>query len=163
MDFSEKISTILKTNKLQLVTKEELSEFCGFNRDTIRKAIERGTELGERYTRIFMDKLHINPVWWDTGKGDIYLGNPTQEQKIIDNKEKAEFNESVYRTIVEGNTEYVLIPRSVLNEVQLISTAQLEKDKRIMEIVLQQNEKLIAKLVSSDPQLPNIKEAKKNP
>jgi hypothetical protein len=69
MDFSEKISKILKTNKLQIVTKEDLSEYCGFHRDTIRKAIERGSELKDSYLRIFQDKLSINPEWWETGKG----------------------------------------------------------------------------------------------
>lgn len=81
MDFSEKISTILKTNKLQLVTREELSEFCGFHRDTIRKAIDRKSELKEKSLRIFLDKLRINPDWWETGNGEIYLGNPTSDGK----------------------------------------------------------------------------------
>jgi hypothetical protein len=33
----------------------------------------------------------------------------------------------VYQTIVEGHTEYVLIPRTVLQETQLVSTEQINK------------------------------------
>jgi hypothetical protein len=141
MDFSEKISIILRTNKLQLVTKEDLSEYCGFHRDTIRKAIDRGTGLKDKYLRIFQDKLGISPDWWDTGKGDIYVSKHTQDEKAGDNKQNDQFNESVYRTIIEGHTEYLLVPRSVLNETQLVSTEQIkrtwdelaEKNKEIAE------------------------------
>lgn len=88
MDFSEKISNILRTNKLGLATNEALSEFCGFHKDTIRKAIERGTSLNKSYTRILTDKIGINPDWWDTGKGDVYVKNGTQDGEIRTKNEK---------------------------------------------------------------------------
>src|SRR5688572_26673468 len=38
--------------------------------------------------------------------------------------------EDIYRNIVEGNTEYILIPRTVLQEkYRLVAIEQLEKDK----------------------------------
>jgi hypothetical protein len=86
MDFSEKISIILKTNTLAIRTKEDLAEHCGFNRDTIRKAIIRGGELSERNSRTLQDKLRVNPEWWETGNGEIYL-TPVPEP-AINEKEK---------------------------------------------------------------------------
>jgi len=77
MDFSEKILKILETNKLGIATAEALSEFCGFNRDTIRKAIDRGSQLNRANTRILLDKMRINPEWWESGKGEIYLQKGT--------------------------------------------------------------------------------------
>lgn len=142
MDFSEKISTILKTNTLQLVTKEDLAEYCGFHRDTIRKAIDRKSELKDKYLRIFQDKLRINPQWWDTGKGDIYLRNVTDDDKPDDNQEKMYNHSDVYRTIVEGHTEYLLVPREVLKETQLVSTEQI---KRTWEELAEKNKELAAK------------------
>jgi hypothetical protein len=86
MEFSEKISTILKTNTLGIKTKEDLAEFCGFNRDTIRKAIDRGSELSPRNSRTLQDKLRVNPEWWETGKGDIFL--TSVPEPAINEKEK---------------------------------------------------------------------------
>jgi hypothetical protein len=86
MEFPEKISIILKTNKLGLKTREDLAEFCGFNRDTIRKAIDRGSELSERNSRTLQDKLRVNPEWWETGSGEIYL--TSVPEPAITQKEK---------------------------------------------------------------------------
>lgn len=43
-------------------------------------------------------------------------------------------SEEIYRNIVEGNTEYILIPRSVLQEkYRLVAVEQYERDKAQME------------------------------
>lgn len=131
MDFNEKISIILKTNTLQLVTKEDLAEYCGFHRDTIRKAIDRKTELKDRYLRIFQDKLGINPDWWDTGKGDIYLSKHTQETKAGDSKEISSPDpDEVMRQIISGKGAYILINRDlILEKYRLVSVEQYEEEK----------------------------------
>lgn len=78
--------------------------------------------------------------------------------------------EEIYRKIVEGNTEYVLIPRSVLQEkYRLVALEQLEKDKqeaqnreKIIDKLLSQNEQLIERLTSAEAQLPGAKKVKKD-
>jgi hypothetical protein len=55
--------------------------------------------------------------------------------------------EQVYRTIVEGKTEYVLIPRNILQgEYKLVAAEQLTKDQKTIDKLLDQNEKLMALL-----------------
>lgn len=88
MNFKEKISIILKLNKLGIATIEDLSEKAGFHRDTIRKAIERGSELNPGNTRIFQDKYEINRDWWDTGKGDVFSNKVASEPTESPDKEK---------------------------------------------------------------------------
>jgi hypothetical protein len=65
----------------------------------------------------------------------------TSVDKATDNTEKPTKRESVYTTIVEGHTEYLLVPRSVLQETQLVSSEQIrrtwdelaEKNKELSE------------------------------
>lgn len=142
MDFEGKISTILKTNKLQLVTREDLSEFCGFNKDTIRKAIERGSELGERYTRILQDKLSINTDWWDTGKGDIYLQNHAQMPKPTDNNENPSPDEVWSQ--VEKSEKYTVVPTIILTEYEILSKNEIESRKNLQEELIASQRMVIA-------------------
>lgn len=121
MDFEEKIYNVLKYNKLGIATKEDLAEFCGFHRDTIRKAIERKSELKDKYLRIFQDKLSINPEWWDRGKGDVFLKNGTDMQKPTSNKEI--LNGDVYRKVLEALDE----------KYRYVSLEQYEKDRLELE------------------------------
>jgi hypothetical protein len=74
----------------------------------------------------FLNYWGINKDWWRTGKGDPITKKPTPAIKSTDNMEKGQY-EGVYQTIVEGRTEYVLIPRSILSETQLVSTEQINK------------------------------------
>lgn len=89
------------------------------------KQIEKPTLAVES----FLNHHKINREWWKTGQGEVFI---TPVEKTSDNKEKD--SEEVYRNIVEGNTEYVLIPRSVIQEkYRLVSLEQLEKDRLQME------------------------------
>lgn len=94
----------------------------------------------------FLKHYNINPAWWGTGEGDIYLSNNTDVHKIDNKEENDPGRETVYKTIVEGHTEYVLIPRSVLNETQLISTRQIEKDQAFMTALIEFNRDLLSKI-----------------
>jgi len=75
---------------------------------------------------------------WEQGKGnpkrDDYntlieffkgIENIAQDKSIPKNESMN--NIKVYQTIVEGHTEYVLIPRKVMENTQLISSEQLNK------------------------------------
>lgn len=160
MNFKEKIDNLLRVSGKKFNSIYDLELKSGVGTGTIRKAYDENREPSKRTIWKFLESLSINTEWWETGKGEIYLENPTPVPKSDDNKKNPEFRDNVYRTIVEGNTEYVLIPRTVLNEVQLISTKQLENDRRVMDKLLDQNEKLIAKVIKLEPQLPGVKEGK---
>ena len=106
--------------------------------------------------------------------------NPTQVDidDMNDENPLAGDPDEIYRRIVEGNTEYLLIPRSVLQEkYRLIPMEQFQKDKDQMEKdrveadnknkkidkLLDQNERLIARILLLEPQPPVVKKAKKHP
>lgn len=86
--------------------------------------------------------------------------NGTQVDKRSDNKEyDPEEREEVYRTIVEGNTEYVLIPRVTMNNAEIVSKKQLDatirkmdNDSRIMEILMTKFVAAVDKVMESSAQ-----------
>jgi transcriptional regulator with XRE-family HTH domain len=63
--------------------------------------------------------------------------NITPVQERSDNKENEMVTRGeVYRDIVEGNTEYVLVLRSVLQDAQIISNVQLASSMKNMDAIV---------------------------
>lgn len=64
----------LKFNK----TQNEMAEIIGISRST-HTGIEKGkATLTERNKMLIIDKLNINPIWFETGKGEMLKSNFTQ-------------------------------------------------------------------------------------
>ena len=64
----------LKFNKAQ----NEMAEIIGISRSTYT-GIEKGkATLTERNKMLIIDKLNINPIWFETGKGEMLKSNFTQ-------------------------------------------------------------------------------------
>ena len=100
----------------------------------------------ESLTKEYLEKHH-------SGK------NGTGMQKSTDNTQKDE----VYRTIVEGGTEYLLIPRSVLQDkYRLRSLEDIEKDNKVLDRLLDAHEKMLTRLLLVDPKFVGIKEGKQD-
>jgi hypothetical protein len=65
------------------------------------------------------------------------MKNNTQAENGSDSTEKPlEGDPEVYRTIVEGKTEYVLMKRSILNDAQIVSNVQLNATIRNMDAII---------------------------
>lgn len=75
MTFSEKISKILNNNTLGINSPSGLEEFIGASTGAITKPLAKGIAAGPMIQKKIKEKLRINPDWWDTGKGEIYLPN----------------------------------------------------------------------------------------
>lgn len=58
---------------------------------------------------------------------------PTSVEKTSDNSEKEAALRAAYKTVKEGNTEYVLIPMKVLDKTQLVSIEELAEKNRELE------------------------------
>lgn len=130
MRIQDKFDTILKTNKLGIKSIFGLEKFAKVGTGSVSKFLNENESPTIGTIKKIQDALRVNPEWWDTEKGDIYLEKHTSVDKASDNNGKMENPEEVYRNIVEGNTEYILIPRSVLNEkYRLVAIEQIEKDK----------------------------------
>lgn len=100
---------------------------AGMAGTVLSKAAQRDGELSEYNKEKFLRTFHVNRDWLEAGKGEIYSKKPTPVTESTGSNENPVIREGVYQTIVEGHTEYVLIPRMVLNETQLISTEQINK------------------------------------
>lgn len=89
------------------------------------------------------DNKKINGHWLLTGEGEMFFSeNGTPAKESSDNYKNGGVRESVYKSIVEGHTEYMLVPRSILNETQLVSTEQI---KRTWDELAQKNIELAEK------------------
>ncbi len=62
--------------------------------------------------------------------------------------------DEVYKTIVEGHTEYVLVPRDMMKDTQIVSNTQLAKDKAYMEALIEFNRDLLSKI----PNAPKVQD-----
>lgn len=114
----------------------------------------------------FLKFYNIRGEWWATMEGPIFKGKPTHGQIEPAITEKPLGGDpEVYRTIVEGKTEYVLIPRTTMQDSKLIAKEQftetiemmrtdremMKSDRQIM--VLLMNEFLAAvKRLESSPE-----------
>lgn len=163
MTFKEKIDNLLRVSGKKFNSVYDLEVKSGVGMGTLRKAYDENREPSKRTIWKFLESLSINPEWWETGNGSIYLEKPTQGDKMSDNKENPIQEAEVYRTIVEGNTEYLLIPRSVLQDkYRLRSLEDIEKDQKVLDRLLDAHEKMLDRLLLVDPKFVGIQESKQD-
>lgn len=160
MTFQEKIDKLLKVNKLGINTVYGLEAQIGAAPGAISKPLKKGDEPGPGTIKKIRDGVPgLNPDWWETGKGEVFITEVPQPGN--NNGKNYTGDPEVYRTIVEGNTEYVLIPRTVLLDTKLISNEQLQNDRKVMDKLLDQNEKLIERVISLETQTTAVKKGQK--
>jgi transcriptional regulator with XRE-family HTH domain len=174
MNFREKIDNLLRVSEKKFNSLYDLEQKSGVGTGTLRKAYEDNREPSKRTIWKFLESLSINTDWWETGKGDIYLGNSTHDHNQTDNKQKPmdDIDESNRKLaeLVEGKTEYVLVPRNVLQDkYRLVPLEQFLKDKadqennkKIIDWLLDQNEKLLNKVAELNTKSLAPQETKQN-
>lgn len=69
MSISEKYRKVLEAKKLTIFKAEQL---LGFGRNTLTMAIDGNRLLSPRFQQDFIEKFHVEPTWWETGKGEIF-------------------------------------------------------------------------------------------
>jgi hypothetical protein len=172
MTFKDRIDRLLEIKELDKLSINKIEKALGVD-GTIYKGIKDSkyipnSELVSEIVRIY----NLKKSWWDNpvsnNPDDIYEKKLTDMPKPNENKEKTA--DEVYRDIVEGNTEYILIPRSVLQEkYRLVSIEKLEedrenwkKDKAVIDRLLTMYEDLAAEMkirLKSEAETPVMKEA----
>jgi hypothetical protein len=143
----EIIDKILKDRKLKI---EKFAVDAGISIDALRKSIERNT-LSDNSVEKIRDSFHIKEDFLRGFESELSYEKPTPVQNGANNTGKPiEGDPEVYRTIVEGKTEYVLVPREVMQDSKLIAKDQftetiemmksdremMKSDRRIMEILM---------------------------
>src|SRR5688500_17789796 len=73
--------------------------------------VDKPTTAVEKFLRHYRIRIE----WWKTLEGEVFITQEQKEPAVTENP-ASETSEEIYRNIVEGNTEYLLIPRSVLQE-----------------------------------------------
>jgi hypothetical protein len=142
MTFKDKIDKILSVNQLGINSVSALEDAVKAGRGAINEFYNDNREPGRKTLKKIKSLEGLNEIWYDTGEEPVFHKNGTSVKKPADNKEKIHSHEEVYRTIVEGHTEYLLVPREVLKETQLVSTEQI---KRTWEELAEKNKELAAK------------------
>jgi hypothetical protein len=82
----------------------------------------------------FRKELRINPEWWDTGKGEVFVKNGTYVD--IPNEKPQNgmtIRETFYQELIENNAEYSLLPRAVLRDYKIVPD-------KIIDVILKSNE-----------------------
>lgn len=72
MNFVEKIDKLLKSNTLGISSPSALEDYIKAGRGSITTPYRNKDSPGLRTQKKIIEKLRINPEWWETGKGEIY-------------------------------------------------------------------------------------------
>jgi hypothetical protein len=139
-------ATFVKINERALILKEltgkslnTLGKEAGVSNGTADDWSDKQVGKPTRTVKDFLRFHGINEQWWKTGEGDVFNKKRTYVELPSNNKEMENPRETVYQTIVEGHTEYVLIPRSIMKDTQLISSEQI---KRTWDELAEKNKEL---------------------
>lgn len=100
MTFQQKIDKILSIKRIKLW---KLGVESGLN-NTLEKAYTKNREMREKQTDKFLQNLNINPEWWNSGRGDVFLSNNNSDQTELNKK-------SFWDEITEG--DYIGLHKSV--------------------------------------------------
>lgn len=148
MTIQDKFDTILKTNRLGIKSIFGLEKFSGVGVGSVSKFLNKGESPTIGTIKTIQDALRINPEWWDSGNGSIYLENGTGMDKSNDNKGNGGTPSELYRDLVESNSEYRLVPKVILDRYEILSQRELESRERVLSAMLDQ-----AKEISATKQL----------
>lgn len=127
------------------------------------KQVEKPTIAVEK----FLTHYNINRKWWETGEGDVFLTS-VQERSDNTGKQQLDFSpEDVYRKIIEGGTEYLLVPKTAFEgHYRFVPIEQIQAQTRELERRDHQIEGLyeIIKLIASGRPIDfsKIQDAEKN-
>ena len=129
MTFKEKIDKLLSISGKKFNSVYDLEVQSGVGMGTIRKAYDENREPSKRIIWKFLETLSINPEWWESGIGNIYLENGTGMQKSSDNKEKPA--EEIYRWLED--TDYTLVPKAIIDVLRKDIDANSKKFQDIID------------------------------
>lgn len=149
MTFKEKINKLLATNKLGIGSVNALEKRCGTSSGAIAKPLRANDEPGVEIIKKIKEKLGVNERWWDTGEGPIYLTEVKSPAQQFEDKAVSvtQVPESIYKDLVEANSEYRLVPRTILQEeYRIMLLSEIEDQKVLRDKALESKDKMISML-----------------
>ena len=156
MSFKKKIELLLKTKQLGRITRNKIERDLTLDGTLYKGLKKEDWEPDPEISKEIVRKYGIKQSWWDkdweTGSLDMFEDKPKPGNILTDNDENIPKGDpEVYRTIVEGNTEYVLMKRSIIEDAEIISKKQLDANIKNMDTIvnkLENDSKLMQLLVT---------------
>lgn len=105
MTFAEKISKILDANTLQIHSVSQLEDYIKAGRSAIGAHVAKNAKPnsapGRATQKRIIEKLRINPDWWNTGKGEIYLQSAKEvfNETVENDVTKRELFDRLYKDL----------------------------------------------------------------
>lgn len=145
MTFEEKIDKLLETNTLGVGSVHALEKKCKVGIGTIAKPLKKGDSPGIEIVKKIKEVLGVNDAWWDSGEEPIYKKN-IDSILVNDNPEEVNSDkspESIYRDLVEANSDYRLVPKTILDgEYRVVPISSLNTQDRLLNQLTKENERL---------------------
>jgi hypothetical protein len=141
INVEEIINKLLKASRLDI---NKFAAETGNTVDALRKSKSRNV-LSEDIVRNILDTYDMNEGFL-TGEDEQldFKGKHASVQKGLALPENTD-REEVYRTIVEGHTEYYLVPKLIFREKYiLVAAEQREQDKNTFNRLLDMFERTLA-------------------
>lgn len=128
MTFKEKIDIILRHNKLGINTPSGLENYLKVSVGSISKYYRKNEEPGSGILKKIQTGLSVSDIWWTSGKGDIFVGDPqNQTNNSMDDHHKGD-SIRILREVLEEGTDYRIIPKTVLEgEYRIMPKKELDK------------------------------------
>lgn len=154
MTIADKYRKVLEIKKKKVYKAEDE---CGFGRNTLANAIKDNRMMSEEYHNKFIKHYSVNPIWWETEKGEVLTKNSTDVNNSTGSDEKA--RDEIYRDLVENNSAYRLVPKSILDEeYRIVLKSEIELKDKMLRDLLDAKNQLIDQLHQEIKELRSIKQ-----
>lgn len=115
----------------------ELEDMGGIGNATLKSWKDKPIDFSTNVVSSFKQKLKINNQWWETGKGEVFINDPsidsTLENTTHDKQTDMDVKETFYRDLIENNDEYSILPRAVLKDYKIVPD-------KIIDVIIASNE-----------------------
>jgi len=130
-----RIAVLLDQKKVSV---SKLESDGGVGNGTLKTWKDENVDYSTNTVETFLKNLRINRHWWMTGEGDIFAKDESNSSLDKD---------AIYRDLVESNSDYRLVPKTILDEeYRIVLKSQIEREEKVLEILLEAKDKLISRL-----------------
>lgn len=142
MTIQDKFDKVLKTNTLGIKSIFGLEQYCKVGTGSISKFLNKNESPKLGTIKKFQDALRINPEWWESENGSIYLEKPTPGDKDGDNKEIGMEVGKELKQLIEQNDRYSLVPNIILTQYEIQSKEEILRDQEVLKKALEYAEQV---------------------
>ncbi len=120
----------------------EAERICDFSNGILSKLANRkeNATLSRDKLDTFLRKFYVNREWLLNGNGDPFYADGIET-------EKTSVHSDIYRDLVEANSDYRLVPKTILNEeYRIMLKSEIDDRQRIFDELIKTKNDLIDEL-----------------